>query len=188
MVRTTTIGIILSTILSTVYGTADVNHHEDLVIENCILRSFVDDFADQVTDILFSCEQIGENDNESSIFRIDYYPRHRIFEITVFDLEQATLRATDSGQLYPEGIFRLDERPAQRLIEGRFSPRVGMVQMLLEGGDYPALFADIGSSDIVRYRVNRRGNIKQVEFPDNVSQIISEFVRRIEDAGFDSKR
>ena len=85
MFSTMMIGIALAAlvVLSTSYVAADVNHNEDLATENCLVCSFVDSFADEITDIIFACSDIEENDFDSSIFRIDYYPRSGIFEISV---------------------------------------------------------------------------------------------------------
>ena len=187
--RIITIGTIVLSIvvLPNRYVGADVNHHEDLAIQNCLVRSIIDSFTDEVTDIMLACNDIGEDDFDSSIFRIDYYPRYEVFEISVFDYAQGVNRVIDPGKLYPEAVFRLDEGQAQRLTEGGYSPNVGMIQMIFEDGDYSDLLAEISSAQRIRYRVNRGGDVRGVPLPDGISDLVAEFVRRIEDTGFVAK-
>ena len=182
--------IVLSiVVLPNRYVGADVNHHEyDIAIQNCLVRSVIDSFADEVMDIILACSDIGEDDFDSSIFRIDYYPRYEVFEISVFDYAQGVNRAIDPGKLYPEAVFRIDEGQAQRLTEGGYSSNVGMIQMILEGGNYSDLLAEISLAQRIRYRVNRGGDVREVPLPDGISALVAEFVRRIEDAGFNVRR
>lgn len=69
----------ISLVLMTTSLAAEVNHSEDLEVENCIVYSLVDSFAGEVTSVTLYCDNIPLDGKritrlEHSVFKINYFP------------------------------------------------------------------------------------------------------------------
>ena len=165
----------------------DVNHGEDNEIGNCLVRSHIDGFTEEITSILIVCRNDGEDPDELIYFRLDYYPVYDVADAFFFDYNLGV----NGGE--PNVVFRFDDKPARRLRDGTWSGvTLGLAQFALQdtANDLSDLLTEINNSIAIRYRIGVRignseynGDVKKVSFPDEVQKLVNDFIGRIKDAG-----
>ena len=180
----TRISIIVGVIflLGAIPSSADVDHSKDREIGNCLVRSYIDDFAEEIANILIMCN----GDRDGGPIRVDFFPATLVAQVSLWDTQLGTSAWARDVTRIPEVVIRFDDRSAIRLRQGVWSDSTyGMGSFSIQSG-LSEILDEMASAEKVRYRITYSkdyiGDVKEVHFPHEMADMVEEFVFRVKDS------
>ena len=178
--RTSLIISVIFTV-ATIPNAADVDHSKDREIENCLVRSYTDDFAEEIVNILMICH----GDRESGTIRVDFFPVTQVAQVSLWDRQLGASAWARNVTRIPEVVIRFDDKRVIRLIHGIWSDDIYGMGRFIVDDELIDILDEMVSAKKVRYRITYSkdyiGEVKEVYFPHGVSELVVEFVHRTED-------
>jgi len=166
--RFTALLALLMSIAPLVAGAAVLG--DDYELENCVVRTFADDFTDELHSVMVICHE------SDAAFRVDFYFKSDNIELTVFDEEYEVeagsvasidVRVGKNVAMIFEGVWEVD------LLEDAASIALSYEEALL------ILDQLIDGSDQLIYRIEN-GHTRRVPIPENMTSALEEFLNRVD--------
>lgn len=144
---------------------------EDYVAGPCVVRTFVDDFTDELHSVITVCHSEGYEDT----FRLDYYFQFDALLLSVYDYE----RDGEAGDVTSLDV-RISGHPAMEFAaewqSGLFEHAVTAV--LSKDRSDELLDQLIDGSDRLIYRIGM-GRTQRVPLPEDMVSVVQEFTGRM---------
>lgn len=144
---------------------------EDFVVEECLVRTFVDDFTDALHSVMAVCHA----EDYDAAFRLDFYFQWDEMHLAVFDYEY------DGGKGAVTSIdVRIGTHPAMALVGEWEAGLLEHVATAALSADESVAILDqlIDGSDQLIYGIEGR-HTRRVSLPEDVVSVVDEFLDRL---------
>ena len=145
---------------------------KDLQHENCIVKTFVDEFTDRMTHTVLACSAVAQG----AIARVEYTHSDGGWYITFFD--EGRQYDVPDDQAPVQIAFRIDDHPAHT-VDGVWFARYEQAIAVLDERLSKLISERIldGPARLI-FRVGSAGEIKRIAIPEGIDRLIVELFRR----------